>query len=117
MPAAFIKEKKVHRFTGKLDFEISDHIKYPLFSFPLTPLTYRVDFSGGGVRADGLSLFCEGERLLFQLSSTVCGSGFLDYGELTFYADLPSGASRRFSLVKSAGEEFKNPLQQTVLES
>ena len=116
MNKAFIKKKKIHPFTGNLEFKLEDHIHYPLYSWPLTPVTYRVDFSGGSVRAEELVLLAGSKQTPCQLSNIVCrGDGTLLSADVTFMTDLPSGGSSIFRLEKGTPVVFEDPVTVTDL--
>ena len=101
MNKAFIKEKEIHKFFGSAIFSIQDHIKYPLYDWPLTPVTYRVDFSKDSVRANELVLLLESKQIPCQFSDIICrDDGTLLNADVTFMTDLPSGGSKMFSLEK-----------------
>lgn len=104
-----LKEKLVYRFDGKTDFTLEDRIRYPLFSWPPTPVSYRVDFSAEPVRAADLSLFLDGVQIPFQFSNTVCREdGLLLCADVCFITDLPSGEKRVFRLEKAKPAEFQS---------
>lgn len=111
---AFIKKKDIHPFTGSLEFRLEDHIHYTLYSWPMTPVTYRVDFSGDSVRAEELFLLFDSTQTPYQLSDMICrDDGTLLSADVTFMTDLPSGGSRIFRLKKGTPVAFEYPVTIT----
>jgi len=111
---AFIKKKDIHSFIGSLEFKLEDHIHYPLYNWPLTPVTYRVDFSGGSVRAEELVLLFGSKQMPCQFSDIFCRvDGTVLKADITFMTDLPSGGSRIFRLEKGTPVVFEHPVTVT----
>lgn|GEM_PF-509584 len=93
--------EKVIRFTGSHTFEICDHLKHELYWWPETLLTYRLDFSAAPLNAASLQLMdmSTQQPVSFQLSGiTRDESGRLQFADLSFMTDLPSGETRSFHL-------------------
>lgn len=109
--------KNLHDFNESIHFHtqhtftLTDRIKHPLFWWPKTMLTYKMNFSGAqipGEEALSLENGETGEALPFQLSQVQrCPEGFLTSATLHFLADLPSGETRSFILKKEPGKHFK----------
>lgn len=111
MNRVFIKKKEIHTFLGSLEVRLEDYIRYPLYSWPTTPVTYRIDFSGDNVCTEELVLSCGSKQLPCQFSDVVCrDDGTLLSADVTFMADLPSGGARIFRLVKGMPEVFECPV-------
>ncbi len=85
---------------GSLVFEIEDRLEHPSYWWPRTLLSYPVRFEGVRVKPEQLSLarLDAGSLTPFQLSGVQLENGFLKFAFVNFFADLPSGASRRFEL-------------------
>lgn len=117
MNKAFIKEKETHFFRESLAIRLEDHIRYPLYSWPVTPVTYRVDFSGDNVRAEELVLSCGFNQQPCQFSAVVCrDDGTLLLADVTFMTDLPSGGSKTFRLDKGTPVNYKCSLSTREAE-
>lgn len=118
MNKAFIKKKDIHSFNGRLAFKLEDNIHYPLYSWPLTPVAYRVDFSEDSVRAEELVLLFGSKQTPYQFSDIICrDDSTLLSADVTFMTDLPSGGSRIFRLEKGTPDTLKCPITASESEN
>ena len=103
----------IHQFgaDGKLVLELKERIKHPHFWWPRTLLDYRVDFTGAGVEPGQLELVnrADGKPVPFQLSDVQSKGGLLTSAMVSFFSDLPSGASRSFELRKTTSKKEPAP--------
>lgn len=97
-----------------LRFEIVDHIKTPQYHWPRTLLVYPVRFEGK-VNANQLCLrdLSTGKGVPLQLSSVKTSNGSLEFAEVNFFCDLPSGGKRQFEL--SIGSQEPLPPQMKLV--
>jgi len=94
-------ETSLKHFTKSgLHIDLTDRMHMPRFWWPRTLLTYRVLFDGADVPPDDLRLrdAKTGADVPFQLSAVKLNNGELQYAEINFFSDLPSGGVRQFVL-------------------
>ncbi len=84
--------------SGPLNFDLQDHLDHPFYWWPRTLLNYPVRFDQAKVRRTDLRLSGPGGTTPFQLSEVKEGGGYLQSAIVSFFADLPAGAGRRFVL-------------------
>ena len=87
-------------------------IQFPNFpdrEWPMTLISYPVEFSAPGTTAENLKLTGnDGKELTFQFSDKRHrGDGSLAYGKLNFIADFPANSERSFVLSKGK-HQFEN---------
>ncbi|WP_435175212.1 hypothetical protein [Actinacidiphila sp. bgisy145] len=89
---------------AEIAFRLHDRLDRPEFAWPRTLLHYRVRWPAPAVRAADLRLLDDGGAAVpFQLTDTAHADGPGDRGALAaatvcFFADLPSGGRRTFTL-------------------
>ena len=87
-------------------------IQFPSFperEWPMSLISYPVEFSALGIKAENLKLADnDGKELIFQLSEKrQRNDGSLTYAKLNFIADLPSN-SERFFVLSEGEHQFKD---------
>ncbi|MCD0490331.1 fibronectin type III domain-containing protein [Pedobacter sp. MC2016-14] len=89
---------------------LKDDLNHAAFSWPLSVLQYRIDFTAASVKQNELNLTegLTGKEVAFQLSSPVLKNGILQEATLSFMSDLPSGTNKLFRLVKTKGKKGKD---------
>ena len=109
-PAA---ETYLKHFTKSgLEIDLTERMHMPGFWWPRTLLTYRVVFDGADVPPDDLRLrdAKTGADVPFQLSAVKLNSGELQYAEVNFFSDLPSGGVRQFVLSAEKSSALQKPM-------
>ncbi|MFJ1548552.1 hypothetical protein [Streptomyces sp. NPDC088246] len=83
----------------RVRFRLADPLRHPEFAWPRTLLHHPVRWATPSVRAEQLRLVDEtGRPVAFQLSRVNSGGSQLAFAVVCFFADLPSGATREFTL-------------------
>ncbi|MFE4330733.1 hypothetical protein ACFRQM_15165 [Streptomyces sp. NPDC056831] len=83
----------------RVRFRLADPLRHPEFTWPRTLLHHPVRWAAPSVRAEQLRLVDEtGRPVPFQLSRVNSAGSQLAFAVVCFFADLPSGATREFTL-------------------
>ncbi|MFJ1696966.1 hypothetical protein ACIOHC_17805 [Streptomyces sp. NPDC088252] len=83
----------------RVRFRLADPLCHPDFAWPRTLLHHPVRWAAPSLRAEQLRLVDgTGRSVPFQLSQVNAADGHLTYAVVCFFADLPSGATREFTL-------------------
>jgi len=99
IPLSFSPEVLKWRKEG-LTIQLSDQLRHPSFSWPLSVVQYRIDFGDQGVIAGDLVLSDKEKQaeIPFQLEAKVMKSGKVRKATLLFITDLPYKAEKHFQL-------------------
>src|SRR5574344_203 len=94
---------------GSLTFSKTDFINIPIYDWPRTLLSYRVNFGDDGISESDLCLKDNqsGKYVPLQLSDIQTADGKLISANVNFFAELHSGG--KFSFTLSALENRKAP--------
>ncbi len=92
--------------SGKLNIQFP---KFPEREWPMSLISYPVEFSEPGIKAENLKLTdTDGKKLTFQLSEKrQRDDGSLAFAKLNFVTDFPANSKRSFVLSKDK-HQFKN---------
>src|SRR5690606_10844517 len=80
-------------------YELKDALDHPKYEWPLSPVRYRLELPPGAAHPEGFELRDEADHSVpMQVIGPELRDGFVTGGELVFLADLPRGATQRYTL-------------------